>query len=42
MISAECGKTSIRNAGKQEKARTTVSWFPAFLIIRVLAAAELR
>jgi hypothetical protein len=32
----------MRNAGKQEKSKTTVAWFPAFLLSRILAAAQFR
>ena len=38
----ECGRDRIRNAGSQEKAGLDSSWFPDFLIVRILAVAEFR
>jgi hypothetical protein len=40
-LSTDCSTTQTRNAGKQEKAIMSISWFPVFLIFRIPWAAEL-
>jgi len=36
----ECGKDDLRKPGRQEKARLDSSWFPAFLMVRILNIKE--
>jgi len=39
-LSSGCVRDHLRKPGMQEKARMGTSWFPAFLMVRILTVTE--